>query len=700
MRKSYVLFVLLIVGSMLFSACATQTPVEPVKETVVVLETQVVKQTEIVAGTPVVKEVVITATPAPVVEEPPAEEVALNPYLGSNMLDGNGIPPTFFDDVHIRKAFAYCFDWETLINDVYQGEAVQSKVLSLPGMPGYDPDAPFYSMDLDKCAEEFKLADVDKDGVPAGEDPDDVWEMGFRVQMLYNTGNTVREIIAEILQADLAEVNDKFVVEVLGLPWPAYLAAQRAYKIPIMTGGWLEDIHDAHNWYQPYTTGSYGNRQNMPADLKAQFKALLDEGVSLVDPAARHAVYQRFNQLYYDTIPGFPLVLATSHGYEQKWVEGRIMNPIFSNIYYRTISKTSAAPDPTTMVVAVIGDADTFDPALSYDTASGEIIQNVYETLVFYDGEATDKFVPQLATDWTVSDDGTVWTFNIRQGVKFQEGGDLTPSDVAYSFQRGLLQGGYSSPQWLLAEPFLGVGNDDITMIVDEGASADDREALMANDPATLKAACEKVQSAIVADDAAGTVTFTLAQAWGPFLATIANGWGSVMDKEWVIENGGWDGSCDTWQDFYGMTSAEDPFTPIANGTGAFKLDHWTPGEEIVLAKNENYWGEAAKLDRVAIKIIPEFGTRFAMLQAGEADIINVPADYRVQVDPMVGEIMIYDAATNTYLPAVPVCSVNTDVKGLDRFTTCDTPSDQPLRLYFGRPGLAQDVVLFNFDIH
>ena len=97
---------------------------------------------------------------------------------------------------------------------------------------------------------------------------------------------------------------------------------------------------------------------------------------------------------------------------------------------------------------------------------------------------------------------------------------------MAYSFQRGLLQGGYNSPQWLLAEPFFGVGIDDITAIVDDFASADDRDSLMANDAATLVAACETVKSKIVADDAAGTVTMTLAQGWGPFLATIAQGWG------------------------------------------------------------------------------------------------------------------------------------------------------------------------------
>lgn len=698
MRKFSVLIGLLVVLSLLFSACApAPATVAPTTE---VMEEEPVAEEEEPVAEPTAEEEPVAEEPTAVPTEAPAEEeeATLNPYIGSNMLDGNGIPTTFFDDVHVRRAFAYCFDWDTLINDVYQGEALQSKVLPLPGMPGFDPDAPFFSMDLDKCAEEFQLADVDKDGVVAGEDPDDVWEMGFRLQMLYNTGNTTRQIMAEILQANLAEVNEKFQVEVLGLPWPAYLTAQRAQRIPIMTAGWLEDIHDAHNWYQPYTSGTYGARQNMPEDMKAEFKALLDQGVGLIDPAERDAVYRQMNQLYYDYVPGVPLVLATSHAYEQRWVQGRVLNPIFSGIYYRTISKTADAPDPTTFVNATTSDPLTLDPALSYDTASGEMIQNIYETLVFYDGEATDTFVPMLASEYSVSDDGTVWTFTIREGVTFHEGGELTPTDVAYSFQRGILQGGYSSPQWMLAEPFLGVGLDDITMIVDEGASADDRETLLANDAEVLRGACERVQSVIVADDAAGTVTMTLAQPWGPFLPTIANGWGSIMDKEWVVENGGWDGTCDTWQNYYGMTDAEDPFTPIANGTGAFKLDHWTPGQEIVLARNENYWGDAPQLERVILSVIPEFGTRFAMMQAGEADVTAVPAEFRSQVDPLVGEMRAYDEATNTYAEAVGVCEVDTTQLGVDKFTTCDSGT-QPLRLYIGRPGLSQDLILFNFLI-
>lgn len=684
MRKVYLFLAILMVASLALSACAPTAPAV----------------TEPPAQEPVVEEPVVEE---PVVEEPvveePAEPVALNPYLGSNKLDGNGVPGTFFDDVHIRRAFAYAFDAAIVAEEVYNGEAVQSKVLSLPGMPGYDPDAPFYSYDPEKSAEEFKLADVDKDGIPAGEDPDDVWEMGFRLQMLYNTGNTTRQIYAEILQANLSAINEKFVIEVLGLPWPAYLTAQRAYKIPIMTGGWLEDIHDAHNWYQPYTTGTYGGRQQLPADLKAQFKVLLDKGVALTDPAERHEVYKEFNQLYFDQAVGVPVVLATSHGYEQKWVEGRVLNPIFSGDVFKTMYETEESPDPNNLTVASFGDPLVLDPAACYDTASGQVLQNIYETLVFYDDIKTDAFVPMLAESYSVSEDGTVWTFQIREGVKFHEGGDLTASDVAYSYQRGLLQGGYSTPQWLLAEPFFGVGIDDITGIVDDFASADDRESLMANDPAVLVAACETVKSKIVADDATGTVTMTLAQPWGPFLATIANNWGGIMDMEWVVENGGWDGSCDTWQNYYSMADADNPFRAITNGTGAYKLDHWTPDQEVILTAFDGYWGEPAKTERVALLNISEFGTRFAMLQAGDADIIAVPAENRAAVDPMVGEIRIYNPETNAYDEAVPVCTIDTTKLGLERFELCEEGNGQPLTLYYGRPGLQQDVILFNFNI-
>ncbi len=371
-----------------------------------------------------------------------------------------------------------------------------------------------------------------------------------------------------------------------------------------------------------------------------------------------------------------------------------------------------SSKDPTTYVVATFGEPETLDPALAYETAGGEILQNIYETLIFYNKGNVNEFIPQLATEWTISEDGKTYTFTIRKGVKFHEGGDLTPEDVAYSFQRGLLQGGTHSPQWLLSEPFFGVGVDDIAIVVEvaqqlgveaiqDGISGeelaaapgelyDNTEAMKAVDPAILKGVCEAVKARIVADDAAGTVTFHLNQPWGPFLATIAQTWGSAMDKEWVIEKGGWDGSCDTWANYYGMASENDPFTPIANGTGPFKLDHWTPGQEIVLVRNENYWrtepawegGPAgpAKLERVVIKKVDEWGTRFAMFQAGDADWVAVNRQDVGQVDPLVGE----------------KCVWNSEKIAFD----CEVVGDGPFRLYIGFPTISRTDVFFNFSIN
>ena len=134
--------------------------------------------------------------------------------------------------------------------------------------------------------------------------------------------------------------------------------------------------------------------------------------------------------------------------------------------------------DPTTLNIAYADlSVDTLDPALAYDTMSGEILQNIYETLVFYNGESLSEYVPQLAAEMpTISADGLVYTFKIRSDVKFHNGDVLTPTDVAFSLQRGLLQGGTSSPQLLLTEPFLGVGVDDVSLLVDpEGNLYDDR---------------------------------------------------------------------------------------------------------------------------------------------------------------------------------------------------------------------------------
>lgn len=343
----------------------------------------------------------------------------------------------------------------------------------------------------------------------------------------------------------------------------------------------------------------------------------------------------------------------------------------------------ATSKDPTTWIETTFGEPQTLDPSLTYETAGGEILQNTMDTLVFFKKDSAVEFVPFLATEVPsvenggISADGTTVTFNIRDGVVFHDGTPLSVNDVAFTFWRNILAGGTSSPQWMMTEPVFGAGVSDITEIVDAAANGadltdpasildsisdatpyDDREALGAYDPAVLQAVCEDLKARIVPDEAAGTVTFTLAQPWAPFLGTLAGGgWGAIQSQAWVSANGGWDGDCASWTPFYGWTAEEFNETPLGTsvmGTGPFVFDHWTPGEELVLTANENYWmsepawegaptGPAA-LKTVVITQVDEFSTRLAMVQAGDADnvLVGSTEDWPI-VDELVGAEGTYE---------------------------------------------------------
>ena len=356
---------------------------------------------------------------------------------------------------------------------------------------------------------------------------------------------------------------------------------------------------------------------------------------------------------------------------------------------------TFQTDDPTTLTQLTFGDIDTMDPALAYDTASGQLIQNIMEPLIFYNHKDAVDFIPALASEVPtvdnggISADGLTFTFNIRPGVTFHNGNDLTASDAAYTFWRGLLQSDPNGPQWLLLEPILGYTSGDVTEEIGEGAFAGDREALVGGaTPEELAGVCEKIKGAIVADDAAGTLTFHLAQPWGPFLATIAQTWGSIVDEQWAQENGAWDGDCATWQNWYAPGSENDELSDIINGTGPYMLDHWTPGEEYVLTANPNYWrtdpmweggpSGVAAIQTVIVRNVAEWGTRFAALQAGDAEFATVnPAD-RPQADEFVGEY----------------CDFRTDECTPD----ADHP-DAPLRKYNDLPNPSRTDIFMNFNV-
>lgn len=258
--------------------------------------------------------------------------------------------------------------------------------------------------------------------------------------------------------------------------------------------------------------------------------------------------------------------------------------------------------NPDTFIQATIADIDSLDPAYGYDRASHEQVQAIYEPLIYYNGESTTSYVPVLATEWTISEDGKTYRFKIRKGVKFHNGNDLTPEDVEYTFERGMVQDYGAGPQWMFFMPLIGV------------YSSRTEDSLIPLDD---------IKKAIEVDG--DWVQFNLTTPYEPFIQILCGPWSSIVDKEWCIEKGDWDGSQASYEKLNNPAPGSSPLHSITNGTGPFKLERWEAGVETVLVRNDNYWRAPSSFKRVITKVVDEWTTRKLMLEAGDCDWVYVP---------------------------------------------------------------------------
>jgi peptide/nickel transport system substrate-binding protein len=264
--------------------------------------------------------------------------------------------------------------------------------------------------------------------------------------------------------------------------------------------------------------------------------------------------------------------------------------------------------NPDSFIIGTIGTIDSLDPAYAYDTRSGEQIQSIMETLILYDGESVTEYVPVLATEWTVSDDGMTYRFKIRENVVFHNGNTLTPSDVEYTFERGMVQDYGAGPQWMIFESLFG----------GQYYSSRDIDPLMPLD----------ILTAVVEDTGDGWVQFNLPQPFEPFMQVLTQSWACIVDEQWCIEQGDWDRTQASYEALNDPASGGSPINAITNGTGPFQLEHWEPAVEISLLRFDDYWGDAPAMERIITKMIDEWTTRKLELINGDLDWAYVPRQY------------------------------------------------------------------------
>ena len=282
---------------------------------------------------------------------------------------------------------------------------------------------------------------------------------------------------------------------------------------------------------------------------------------------------------------------------------------------------SSEIKNTDTFIIAGTADIASLDPAYGYDSASSGQILNIYETLIKFNGNSTSEFVPCLATEWTISEDGKTYRFKIREAVIFHNENPLTPADVEYSFERGMVQDYSLGPQWMFFEPLFGLGN--YTSRTDDGLIP-----------------LEEIKSKVEVDGQ--WVQFNLATPYEPFLQILASSWGSILDMDWCIENGDWNGTDESYEALNNPVPGGSPINSIACGTGPFMLEVWEPGIQIRLVRNDDYWGTSASFERIVTQIIEEWGTRKLMLELGDVDCAVVPSEQIQEIGETPG-ISVYE---------------------------------------------------------
>jgi peptide/nickel transport system substrate-binding protein len=228
----------------------------------------------------------------------------------------------------------------------------------------------------------------------------------------------------------------------------------------------------------------------------------------------------------------------------------------------------------TLIIARNIDDYVTNDVHKTYEYTSQILDTAAYDTLVTVDAPDFTKIQPRLATSWTLSPDGTTYTFKLRPGVKFTSGNPLTANDVRFSLRR--LKNLKDNPSFFM-------------------------------DP---------VKDIQVVDDL--TVRIVLAAPDASFLAALAAVPCGVADSKVVMAKGGTDAD-----DAKDKDKATEHLNNQSEGSGPYKLVSFTKNVEAVLERNPTYWGKKPYFAKVIFKHVPSGATQREMIERGDADVAH-----------------------------------------------------------------------------
>jgi peptide/nickel transport system substrate-binding protein len=244
-------------------------------------------------------------------------------WLGKTGINVQG---DLFQDLDMRKAFAYAYPYDADIQQAWMGESPRAYCPVPPGWLGYK-EAYDYSLDKAKAEEYFKKAWGGR-----------IWEEGFTVPIVYTAGVEHARISCELLRDSLASINTKFKLLVMPLDAAVFNSVIYANQAPlILTGDWI-NYPDPHIAYEQQVA-SYSLFQRMTRYKNDEIDKLISDAFKETDESVREQMYWQAADYMAEDLPIMYRCYATAFFVCRSWMKGYFFNPWYSGLYWFFLSK-------------------------------------------------------------------------------------------------------------------------------------------------------------------------------------------------------------------------------------------------------------------------------------------------------------------------------------------------------------------------
>ena len=236
--------------------------------------------------------------------------------------------PYFFNNTHVRRAFAWALNYTQYIQQAYSGDGLQQASWWVDGLVpanAKNTSIPLRSLDLNQMRSELDQAIVDGYNVS---------QVGFETALVYNSVNDRRKIAMNLIASAFATLGSKYHCNVVSLDLSVYTNAWVSMELPVYCQGWLADFADPEDFVRAYmhSQGSFAVMQGPPFPQdQSTIDAEIDGARFEANMTMRVLDYQDLEYRYWLNCISIPLVQLVARRWARDWVQGWYYNALYQS---------------------------------------------------------------------------------------------------------------------------------------------------------------------------------------------------------------------------------------------------------------------------------------------------------------------------------------------------------------------------------